>query len=325
MTPLTTFRLMLLSAITIAAVVMVDACGSTPTAPSQTPTSNQPGVTPITLAPPSANITSPINGETVRTASITVRGNFSPADLAATKDLWVIVFPQMNDRGYPQSPNAQRGDPALIDQAGRTWSTPTALGGPNQRYRIAIYTAESGASNALRDHVSGWWLTGRFLGLTAAQMPQPPGLTEMQSIMITKEEPPASIAITSHRNGDVVNASTITVFGSYAPQTLVDDRQIWVLVWPEQAGGKAYPQSPNAGGGDPATLNRAAQTWSTPVSLGGPPQTYRLSVHTADAEASRFLHDTIITWTRNGDYAGLFPDQLPTGLVEFANITIRKQ
>ena len=251
----------------------------------------QPPTGPDPIAPPSARITEPRNGATVNAPVVAASGTFMPPGLGDSREIWVLVWPELaGGKAFPQSPNSSRGDAAILDRANHTWSLPISLGGPNQRYRVSVHTADLGASRALRDGLIDAARTAMFPGLFPDQLPQN-GFVEHDSVTIVKLEPPISMQVTEPRDGAVVPTSTTVVRGTYAPQSLVDDRTIWVLVWPALAGGKGYPQSPNAAAGDPATIMRSTQMWSSAVALGGPPQSYRISVHTADADATTVLRE----------------------------------
>lgn len=283
------------------------------------------GPTAVVAAPIAVEIDEPRPLATVTTPTVTASGRFSPTALTDAVEIWVIVWPELaGGKAYPQSPQASLGTAATIDQANQRWSTPISLGGPDQTYRVSVHTGDMSASRALRETLIAWATSGNFAGLLRDQLPQPPALEERQSITIVKREPPSSVRIVDPADGARPTASGIVVRGTYSPQTLVDARTIWVLVWPAQADGKAYPQSPNAGVGEPATVIRASQTWSVPAGLGGPPQSYRISVHTADADASRVLGGILRDWTARNEFPGLRPEQLPSGLEERHSILVTR-
>jgi len=133
----------------------------------------------------------------------------------------------------------------------------------------------------------------------------------------------APVRITDPQNSAVLLTPDILVRGTFAPSTLTDD--IWLIVWPAEAGGKGYHQSPNAAVGEPCVVDRQNQRWSVPTGLGGPPQAYEISVHTADAAASRAMRDFLIEWARTGIFVGLSREQLPVGLVERHRIAITRR
>lgn len=131
-----------------------------------------------------------------------------------------------------------------------------------------------------------------------------------------------TLQITEPANNSILLSPDIVVSGTYAPADFTDP--VWVLVWPELAGNKGYPQSGNAGIGEPAIVDRSSQRWSVGTGLGGPPQFYDISVHFADPAASRRLSDILIEWTRANFFPGLAPNELPFGLHERHRIRIRR-
>ena len=283
------------------------------------------GVTPTSRGASSAEITIPTDMQTVTSFEITVEGTYQPAGLTDSNDIWIIVWPALaGGKGFPQSPEPQVGAPAVIDRLAQRWSTPATLGGPNQTYKISVHTANIAASRALREYLIRATDTGDFGGLLPEQLPQPPDLLEHDSISITKMEPPVNLRITAPVDGAGLAQREIVIRGRYSPPSLPNDRDIWIVVWPELAGGKGYPQSSNAALGDPALIIGASQAWSVPVTLGGPPQSYRISAHTSDRTTSSVLRDYLIMWARDGHFPGLLPHEIPTGLEERASITIRK-
>jgi hypothetical protein len=100
--------------------------------------------------------------------------------------------------------------------------------------------------------------------------------------------------------------------------------EVWVAVWPELAPGLGWPQSPNAFRGEPALLNREKGTWSSPVFLGGPPQTYEIVVYLASESASEAMRQAMRRWAAYGHYPGIAVAKLPDGVVEQQRIRVKK-
>lgn len=117
-----------------------------------------------------------------------------------------------------------------------------------------------------------------------------------------------------------VAGPALTVGGRYCAGVKDD---LWVFVWPEQAPGKGWPQSPDADRGLPAAKDPRG-TWLVGVNLGGPPQSYDITVHTASLQASRELGRALVAWARDGHYPGISASDLPAGLTERGRVTIRR-
>jgi hypothetical protein len=130
------------------------------------------------------------------------------------------------------------------------------------------------------------------------------------------------VQITFPANGAVLTTPDLTIAGTYSPAGLRDD--IWVLIWPEFAPGVAYAQSPNAAAGEPATVDRVNQRWSVPAGLGGPAQSYEISVHIASEAASQVLSRDLVNAVAANFFPGILRQALPAGLIEKQRITIRK-
>ena len=126
------------------------------------------------------------------------------------------------------------------------------------------------------------------------------------------------VRITDPSNGASVTAD-LTIRGTYSAE-VVDD--IWAFVWPAEAPGRGWPQTDDASVGRPGIKVNGA--WSTRAGLGGPPQRYDLVVYTATPSASGFLRETLIAWSRTGDFQGIVVAGLPQGLVERHRITVTK-
>ncbi len=126
-----------------------------------------------------------------------------------------------------------------------------------------------------------------------------------------------AVAITSPREGELLNVADPDVVGT-CPASLAED--IWVFVWPEQAPGMGWPQSAEGLGIKPT--NRDGERWWVRVGLGGPPQRYGISAHTATREASAYLRAEMAEWSRTGVFPGLPANGLPTGLVERHRVSV---
>lgn len=113
--------------------------------------------------------------------------------------------------------------------------------------------------------------------------------------------------------------SKMEVTGTYS-QDSKDD--IWVIIWPEKAGGSGWPQSDDAKTGAPAIKKDGR--WSVTCYFGGSSQDYEIAVYTATKSASAFLRDKIIEWYKNGNYPGISATSLPKGLTERQRIKVKK-
>jgi hypothetical protein len=129
---------------------------------------------------------------------------------------------------------------------------------------------------------------------------------------------PAPFArITSHVNGAQV-ARFISLIGEVS-DNLTD--ALWVFVQPPK--GHFYPQSLNAcqGEGTPRLGNR----WETRIGLGmegdaGMP--YEVILAAADAEADRYIKESLVKWCEENFYPGF--NVLPPGVREMDRITLRR-
>jgi hypothetical protein len=148
-----------------------------------------------------------------------------------------------------------------------------------------------------------------------------PGASEKQPKERKPTTPTMPAVIRTPSNKGVVSNS-ILVSGTSDGSAAGD---IWVLVWPELAPGRGWPQSPDAASGSPAVLKRETGEWSTVASFGGRPQSYDIAVYTASRAASRQLSNLLRLWARRGDYPGMTLNQIPTGLIEQHRITVRKE
>lgn len=135
---------------------------------------------------------------------------------------------------------------------------------------------------------------------------------------LTPTPPSEAVKITDPRDGVSVS-SPMEVSGTY-PEDTEDD--IWVIVWPENAPRRGYPQSDAADQGLPAFKENGK--WFVMSHFGGPPQNYEIAVYTATPSASKFIGDTLKKWVKNNDYPGIHVMDLPEGLVERDRITVSK-
>ncbi len=134
---------------------------------------------------PGIQITEPADKATIEQAMVSVSGT-CPEDLL--QDIWVIVWPeQALGKCWPQSEQPQIGQPAVKNN-GR-WSVVCGLGGPNQKYEIAVYTATPNASAFIGKKLREWSSNGEFKGLSVTELPPPTELKEFQRIHITKKVP----------------------------------------------------------------------------------------------------------------------------------------
>jgi hypothetical protein len=91
-----------------------------------------------------------------------------------------------------------------------------------------------------------------------------------------------SATITDPADGATVESVTYTARGTFAPGRLADP--LWVVVVPDLAPNTAYPQSSNPLAGDPVSKSRGS--WSVDMTLGGPPQGYRIDFYAVTDAAS---------------------------------------
>ncbi len=128
----------------------------------------------------------------------------------------------------------------------------------------------------------------------------------------------AAIAVTQPADNDMV-AGECDVSGSYDP-SLADD--IWVIVWPEKAPGRGWPQTDDAA--QPLPCAKRDGRWTVHCIFGGPPQNYRIAVYTASPAASDFISANLRKWYKKNDYMGISRANLPQGLKEQKSIKVRK-
>jgi hypothetical protein len=151
-------------------------------------------------------------------------------------------------------------------------------------------------------------------------VPPPAASPAIRTSKADTARPPAPLlTITSPADNSVVMDDTLAS-GTCSPSIAGD---IWVFVWPGRAPGKGWPQSPDADKGAPATRNQ--EKWSTPISFGGPPQSYEIAVYVATPAASRRLSELLAGWARRNSYPGMTIASLPQGLVENQRIRVTKR
>lgn len=124
------------------------------------------------------------------------------------------------------------------------------------------------------------------------------------------------VTIIQPRNNSSISEET-EVIGTYSDEISED---IWVIVWPEKAHGKGWPQSNNAAEGIPALKNNGR--WLVNCFFGGPPQRYDIAIYTSTHSASLFLGDKLKEWYKNNDYRGI--SNLPDDLLEQRRIQVFK-
>jgi hypothetical protein len=154
-----------------------------PNAPEQQP-EKQPSNGPTTgsdaLPRGGVAITYPIDNALVENDAL-VRGTVAAS---ITNDIWVFVWPKRAPgMGWPQSPNAAEGAPAVRDKEKNEWATPVGFGGPAQSYEIAVYTANKTASIRVGNVLKRWAKDKEYPGMTSNQLE---GLVERHRITVRK-------------------------------------------------------------------------------------------------------------------------------------------
>jgi len=128
----------------------------------------------------SVTITNPANNALVAKAALAT-GTF---DSSIAGDIWVFVWPELAPgKGWPQTPNAADGAPAVLNKQTSIWSTPVGFGGPPQSYEIAVYTASKPASARIGRLLKNWAKRGDYPGMTLNQLD---GLVERHRITVRK-------------------------------------------------------------------------------------------------------------------------------------------
>jgi hypothetical protein len=147
----------------------------------------------------------------------------------------------------------------------------------------------------------------------------PPNTSPPQSPPVSGTPPAVlGIVITQPADNDMV-AGEGDVSGSYDP-SISDD--IWVIVWPEKAPGKGWPQTDDGKQGLPCAKRDGK--WTVHCFFGGPPQRYRIAVYTATPAASNIISTELRSWYMKNDYMGITRANLPQGLKEQGEIKVRK-
>lgn len=124
------------------------------------------------------------------------------------------------------------------------------------------------------------------------------------------------ITIIQPRNNTAVSESE-EIIGTYSDGIKGD---IWIIVWPEKAPGKGWPQSNDAAEGISALKDNGR--WLVNCFFGGPPQRYDIAIYTSTHSASLFLKDKLKKWYKYNDYKGI--STLPSGLLERERIQVFK-
>ena len=107
-------------------------------------------------------ITKPANNALVTNDGL-ASGTF---DSSIKDDIWVFVCPaKAPDKCWPQSPDASKGAPAVMNRQKSEWSTPVGFGGPPQSYEIAVYTASKSASAQIGKLLQRWATKNDYQGL----------------------------------------------------------------------------------------------------------------------------------------------------------------
>jgi hypothetical protein len=130
--------------------------------------------------------------------------------------------------------------------------------------------------------------------------------------------PAVSVRIESPENNSEV-APGIIVTGTVTGT----QNDLWVLVFPELAFGKCWPQSEDPMHGQPASV--VNNKFSTQCYLGGPNQRYDIVVYSTNATASAFFSDLMIRWSRDNNYPGIHISEIPAGAREEYRVTVTKR
>ena len=128
------------------------------------------------------------------------------------------------------------------------------------------------------------------------------------------------------RNGDIIEDEMI-VEGMYSSD-VVDD--IWVIIWPEKACGRGWPQFEDLELSIPSVIDNG--NWSVYCYFGGPSQGYDLAVYTAPTNVSdslknlyRKIHNkNFTTLDFHQIYKGFSIPDIPEGLAARSNIFVIK-
>ncbi|MHC4309628.1 MAG: class I SAM-dependent methyltransferase [Planctomycetota bacterium] len=121
------------------------------------------------------------------------------------------------------------------------------------------------------------------------------------------------LTINKPEEGAIVGTQMI-VSGTYSKNLSKD---IWVIIWPENAPGLGWPQF-----GDPVKMTSAKKSngnWSAICNFGGPPQGYEILVYTSHIAGSLLLQQ------RCQKYGGSIPKKdLPDGFVKQVGRTVTR-
>jgi hypothetical protein len=148
--------------------------------------------------------------------------------------------------------------------------------------------------------------------------PSPPQFPSANLQGVNTVASSAGIVISQPANGAIVPGEA-DASGKYDP-SITDD--IWVFVWPEEAPMMGWPQSDDAEHGLPCAKRDGK--WTVHCYFGGPLQSYRIVVYTATPSASNFIASNLRRWYKINDYKGISRTNLPQGLKEQQEITVRK-
>jgi len=137
----------------------------------------------------SAEFIEPVHCTTDMKPGFLASGTYT-GDLS-NKELWVFVIPELDLRYYVQSPDACVGLPANKsgDASGAKWNTLVSLGGPPQKYDIAVFVTEvdSESSLMLKTLLTDSCIIKSLPGYTQPEMEQF-DLVEIGSITVSKTE-----------------------------------------------------------------------------------------------------------------------------------------
>lgn len=279
---------------------------------------------------PTSSLISVLNvkdGETVA-QRLSLVGEYAPE---VSDDIWVLVG-LLDDRLYPQSPNACTGQPAF--KLNGHWEVPIGVGNPGDadaKFEIIVTTANIQDSQFLAQTVQTWCQNNNYPGLPRDQLPA--SLKEHQHLTVTRAneqigphpplsntELPGQLSITSLHNGDPAPQS---FFLSGAADSSVAEA-IWVLIY--NPNGRFYPQSSNAC--ENQHTIRSDNLWQVPISLGGPDDVgkpFDIIAVLVDADANAFFEQKQQEWCQANSYSGFLAIELPPGLDEKASIRVIRQ
>jgi hypothetical protein len=122
-------------------------------------------------------ITSPKNSANVGNGCL-VSGDYHNVD----QDIWVVIWPENDIKGWPQSPSSIKKMPAKKENY--KWSVYCSFGGPGQSYEVVVYTATPEASKFIGDKIHEWAINNDYVGLFKEELPV--GLAERGRITVKK-------------------------------------------------------------------------------------------------------------------------------------------